>query len=117
MIEIPRKVFKHDPVFKKLHELLTRNHVPGKHTQKVLIDNKHIKDFCEEATHFAVLPAANPGGTEIYLHYDVFSWFKPPDGVRVSIRKIGIYEDQAEYEFARLKGLHSTKDSDIPNIN
>ena len=114
MIIVPRKEFKHDPVYKQLHKLIAKNHVPAEHTKRVLIQNKDTKDFCEEATHFAVLPGKN---SQIYIHYETWSWFKPPDGVRVSIRNIGIYKDQAEYEIARLKGLHSTKDSDIPNIN
>ena len=114
MITITRKEFKKDPVWNKLYQVIKRMHKPAEHTKRVLIQNKDTKDFCEEAMHFAVLPA---NGQDIFIHYETWSWFKAPDGVRVSIRNIGMYEDQAEYEIARLRGLHSTKDSDIPNIN
>lgn len=113
MEEFDRTFLKEDEVMNQLFELLKRNHKVARHTEKVLIENRHIKDFCEEARHFVLLPSENP----IYLHYDVSSWFKKPSGVQVKIESVGIYDDFMEYEVARLKGLHGTKESDIPNIN
>ena len=115
MIEISREEFKKDPVFRKLFEVIKSRHVVAKHTEKVLYDNRHIKDFCEEARHFVFLPGNN--GTDIFLHYDVASWYKHPNGVQVKIDSIGVYDDFMEYEKARVSGLHGTKGSDIPNIN
>jgi|SRR6478609_5467476 len=113
MTEFKREFFKHDPIFYKLWKILKRNHKVADHTEKTLYKNRHIKDFCEEARHFVTMP----GGKEIYLHYDVASWFKEPMGVQVRIESIGIYDDFMEYETARMRGLHSGKNADIPNIN
>ncbi len=113
MIEFKRNQFIDDPVFGKLHEVIKQNHKVAEHTRKVLLKNKRVKDFCEEARHFVELSADKP----LYIHYDVLSWFKRPNRVEVRIESIGVYDDLLEYEVARLKGLHSSKESDIPNIN
>lgn len=113
MEEFNRDFFKSDPVFRQLFERIKATHKVAKHTVKTLYKNRHIKDFCEEARHFVMLSGANP----IYIHYDVASWWKEPGGAQVRIESIGVYNDFMEYDIARLKGLHSTKDSDIPNIN
>jgi hypothetical protein len=113
MIEIPRAVFKNDSVYGKIYEILKRNHVVAKHTRDVLYKNRHIKDFCEEATHFAEIPTE----PTLYVHYDVASGWQEPMGVKVVIDRIVIYDNFLEYETARMKGLHSGKASDIPNIN
>lgn len=113
MQEFDRQFFKTDKVFKKLFEMIKSNHKVADHTVKVLLKNKHVKDFCEEARHFTVLAGDNP----IYIHYDVASWYDKSKSAIVKIESIGVYDDYLEFEKARLKGLHSTKDSDIPNIN
>lgn len=114
MTEFPREFFKNDPeVTGKLHELLVKHHKVAKHTEKVLLENKHVKDFCEEARHFTMLPGKSP----IYLHYDCASWFKEPNGVQVTIDSIGVYDNFMEYEKARMHQLHKAQKKDIPNIN
>lgn len=113
MTEFKRDFFKNDPVFYKLYEMIKRNHKPANHTERILLENKHVKDFCEEARHYVEMPGNQP----LFIHYDVASWFKEPMGVQVRIEAIGVYDDRLEYEVARLKGLHSTKNSDIQNIN
>jgi hypothetical protein len=112
MTEFKRDFFKKDPVLSKLWEVIKRNHKVADHTARVLYKNRHIKDFCEEARHFVELPGNKP----LYIHYDTASWYHP-SGAQVKIESIGVYDDLAEYTIARLKGLHSTKDADIPNIN
>ena len=113
MIEITRKEFKKDPVFRKVYRLIKANHKVAKHTMKVLIENRKVKDFCEEARHFAILQGGNP----LYVHYDVSSWYQAKDRAMVKIESIGFYDNFIEYEIARARGLHSTDKSDIPNIN
>jgi hypothetical protein len=113
MTEFNRDFFKHDPVLYKLYEIIKRGHVVADHTKRTLTENKHIKDFCEEARHFMELPGLKP----IYIHYDVSSWYHEPEGAVIKIESIGVYDDFMEYTTARLKGLHSTKNADIPNIN
>lgn len=113
MTEFKREVFINDPVISKLFEIIKRYHKVADHTERVLYKNKHVKDFCEEARHFTEMPGKNP----LYIHYDVSSWFKHPAGVVVKIESIGVYDDFMEYTTARLKGLHSGSESDIPNIN
>ena len=56
-------------------------------------------------------------GYSLYIHYDVSSWYQAKDRAIIKIESIGFYDDFVEYETARLKGLHSTEKSDIPNIN
>lgn len=108
MLVLERKEFMIDSAFKVLHEFIVKRHKVASHTERNLKKNKHIKDFCEEARHFAVLP----GRTGLYIHYDVSSWFKKPDGVMVNIERIAIYDNFAEYESSRLKALYSGKEAD-----
>lgn len=99
MTEFTREMCKRDPeVLGKLFEIIKNNHRVADHTERVLLENAHIKDFCEEARHFSMLAGNKP----IYLHYDVASWFKPPMGVQVKIEAIGIYDNFFEYETARM---------------
>lgn len=113
MTEFNREFFKNDPVLHKLFMVVKGNHKVADHTEKVLLENRHIKDFCEESRHFVMMPGSPP----LYIHYDVASWFKEPMGVQLRIDSIGVYDDFMEYETARMKGLHSGRPSDIPNIN
>lgn len=114
MTEFKRDFFINDPeVMGKLHKALVDAHRVANHTEKVLIENRHIKDFCEESRHFTILPGRNP----IYLHYDVATWFKEPMGVQAVIDAIGVYDDFMEFEKARMFQLHRAQHKDIPNIN
>lgn len=113
MTEFSRAFFKNDPVMGKLFEIIKSKHIVADHTERVLLKNKHIKDFCEEARHFVMME----GKPTLYIHYDTASWFKEPMGVQVKIESIGVYDDFMEYETARMKGLHSGREADIPNIN
>lgn len=114
MTEFPRSFFINDPeVIGKLHKELIKHHKVANHTEKVLIENRHIKDFCEEARHFTIMEGNSP----IYLHYDVATWFKEPMGVQVTIDSIGVYDDFMEFEKARMFQLHKAQKKDIPNIN
>lgn len=99
MEEFNRDFFKKDPVFNELYQLIKQKHKVAEHTVKVLTQNKHIKDFCEESRHFAELSGKNP----IYIHYDVSSWYKKPGGVQVRIESIGVYENFIEYQVAKAK--------------
>jgi len=99
-------------VLKKLHKFIAKNHVVAEHTKRTLSEYEGVKDFCEEARCFAIMPATDP----IYLHYDTHNWLKG-NGVVVKIVSIGMYDEFMEYERARISGLHSADDADIPNIN
>lgn len=98
MEEFKRDFFKNDSVFYQLYQMIKRNHKVAKHTERVLIQNKHIKNFCEEARHFVELPGDKP----LYIHYDVASWYKK-GRVLIRIESIGVYDDFLEYEMARAK--------------
>jgi hypothetical protein len=113
MIEIPRDIFKTDPVFGQLYEGIKRNHKVAEHTKKSLIENKHIQGFTEESRVFVMVGNIDP----IFIHYDAHSQYRENDHVVVRIESIGIYDNFMEYESARMKELHSTKGADIPNIN
>ena len=112
MIEISRQEFKSDEVYRELWKQIKKIHKVAPHTEAVLIKNRHIKDFCEEARHYLVIGVAEP----IYLHYDVSSWYKN-GGAVVKIDSIGVYDNKDEYEKSRLHGLHSTIHSDGANLN
>lgn len=112
MTEFKRKECKEDPVLNRLFSELKKIHKVADHTIQTLIEGKHIPDFCEEAVHFVVMQ----GKTDIFLQYTVATWFK--EGIfPVRIESIGIYDDFLEYEKARLTGLHSADEADIPNQN
>lgn len=115
MIEITRQQLKEDEVYNKLFEEIKKRHVVADHTIKVLLANKDIKDFCEEARHFGILPSSK--GNQLYLHYDVSSWYHPSGAAQVKIDAVGVYDDFMEYEVARVKQLHGAGNADIPNIN
>lgn len=89
MTTIERKDLKIDPVFAQMHEIVKNNHKVAEHTKKVLLKNKDVKDFCEEARHFVIMEGKEP----LFIHYDVSSWFKKPNGVQVRIESVTIYED------------------------
>ena len=112
MVKINREEFKKDPVYRKLWQELKKAHEVAKHTMKTLIEGRHIPDFCEEATHFVIMQ----GKTDVFLHYDVSTWLVGRE-FQVRIDTIGIYDDFLEYEKARLTGLHSADEADIPNQN
>lgn len=101
MQEFNRKEITQDQMLKQL-------------ARKNLLENKGIKDFCEESRHFALLK--KKGGKDLHIHYDVSSWYLP-NGVTVKLQTIGIYENYLEYEIARQKGLNSTPHSYSPNQN
>lgn len=113
MIELQRDEIKEDKVFNELLQFIISKHKPAYHTRKVLIQNKYVKDFCECSKHFVMITGEKP----LFIHYKVFSWFKHPNGIKRKIESIGVYDDFIEYESSRLKALHSSNKSDIPNIN
>lgn len=109
MTEFNREFFKSDPVFSKIWEIIKANHKAADHTEKVLMENKHIKDFCEEATHFSILPGKNP----IYISYDVTSSLKN-NRVAVTIDKITVYDNIMEYNAAHVNGKYSGNFTEQP---
>lgn len=109
MTEFKREFFKNDEVLGKLFKVIKERHEVAEHTKKVLLENKHIKDFCEEARHFVVMGS-------LFIHYDVASWYHP-SGALVKIESIGVYDDFLEYEKARSYQLYKAEKKDIPNIN
>jgi hypothetical protein len=113
MEEFTRLELKNDPELRPLFDMIKGRHEVAEHTIKVLVKNKHIKDFCEEARHFVFLPGK---GSNLFIHYDVSSWYHPK-GIQVKIESIGVYDDFMEYEKARVSQLHGAESKDIPNIN
>jgi hypothetical protein len=91
-----------DPVFKKVFDLIVKNHKPAPHTKKVLKANKHIKDFCETAEHFSEIKNQR----SLYLSYITNSWIQKNE-VLVRIASVTIYDDWNEFQKHRLKALHS----------
>lgn len=113
MVTIRRGKFLIDPVFRKLYEIIKRNHKVASHTEKVLIENQKTPGFTEIARHFSLLPGRNP----IYLEYEVESQLKSENIVNVKFTLINIYDDYMEYETARMKSLHSGVPNDNHEIN
>ena len=115
MITFSRAELKNDSTLKGIFDLVKSNHKVANHTQEILYKNRHVKDFCEEATHFVML-AKSKGGDSIYFHYDVSSWYKEGQA-RVRIESITVYENFNEYESERLRRLHSTIHQDGISLN
>jgi hypothetical protein len=109
MTEFPRDFFKTDPVMSKLHERIKSQHKIADHTEKVLLENQHIPNFCEEATHFFEWPG--PKGS-LCVSYDVTSSLKP-DGlgfrIAVTIDSITVYDSALELKTAMLNGKYAKK--------
>jgi len=112
MKKVEKKEFKNDPIFSKLLRELKADHKVPEHTIKVLLKNRHIKDFCEESRHFVILS----GKGSLYLHYDVANWMIK-DGIAVQVESIAMYDNFIEFEGARMRQLHGAKNKNIPNIN
>lgn len=93
---------KSDPTLNKVLEMIIKNHIPAPHTKKVLLENKHIEDFCEVAESFAELKIR----TSLYISYITNSWLKG-ERVLVRIDSVSFYDDWNDYQKHRLKGLHS----------
>ena len=98
MVEFNRKEIKEDPTLTELHKRIKENHKIADHTISHLINNKEVKNFCEEARHFMTLGEVDP----IFMYYDVHSWYSNGKAL-VSIRSIGVYENYGEFAEARLK--------------
>lgn len=113
MTEYLREQFVDYGTIHKLYMLILSKHIIAEHTKKNLSDNRHIKNFCEEARHYIFIPGFNE---TFYISYDVASWFHP-DGAYIKIEKIIIYDTFLEYETERMTNLHSGRQADIPNIN
>jgi hypothetical protein len=113
MVEFKREFFLKDHVFGELFDLIKRRHKVADHTIRVLKENRHIEDFCEEARHFVLLPGQNP----VFLHYDVTSWLLNGSNVKIRIDSIGVYDDELEYTIARQKGIHSEGDASFAERN
>ena len=113
MVEWKRDFFKKDAVLSQLHQVILRSHKVADHTYKCLIENRHIKDFCEESRHFVLLP----GNPDLYIHYDIACWFKEPNGIQMKVESIAVYDDFVEYESSRIKQLSENKESEGLNLN
>lgn len=102
MTDFPRDFFLNDPTFKQLFQVLKQNHKIAGHTEKNLSENKHIEGFCEEATHFAILPGKDP----VYVSYDVTTQLR--DGrASVTFDKITVYDNVMEYNATRMNGMYA----------
>lgn len=109
-----RKEIKKDTKLSRLSAIIVKGHHIPEYTRKTLINNKDVKDFCEQSRHFSILKRDH---TDLYIHYDVSSWFKAPMGVQIIIDSITVYQDYLEYEIARQKALVNTPNSHNPNQN
>lgn len=111
MVEFKRKEILNDDSLKKLLSYLIINHKVAEHTRKCLLKNSHIKNFCEISRHFISI------SNEIFIHYDVSSWYNKIGGASIRIDSIGVYDDFIEFEVCRMKELSNSNDSSIPNLN
>lgn len=112
MIELSKEQIKKDPVFLKMLKAIIRNHTVAEHTKKTLLENRQVKDFCENARQFAVL------GDDIYIHYDTRTWFQGEGDMisfPVSIRSVVIYDNALEYNNARRSQLDYADQKEQPS--
>jgi hypothetical protein len=102
MITVSKTEMKSDPTLNKVLDMIIKNHIPAPHTIKVLMENSHIKDFCETAEHYAELKIK----TSIYISYRATSWIKE-NRILVQIESVTFFDEWNQYQAHRLKGLHS----------
>lgn len=112
MEEFERTEIKEDPVLSKFLKKLVEKHIVANHTKETLLQNAHIKNFCEEARHFVVIA----GETDLFIHYDVSTWFTGT-GFQVRVERICFYDNFLEFERARVPSLHSNPKADGANLN
>jgi len=113
MVKFEREYFMKDHIMHELYDMIKRKHQVAEHTMRVLKENRHIVDFCEEARHFVILPGNNP----VFLHYDVSTWLYSGSNVRVRFDSIVVYDDELEYTISRQKGIHSSGDASFAERN
>lgn len=106
MKTVERAEFKTDPIIGPLYKVILQKYRIATHTKEVLLANSHIKDFCEESRHFAVID----GNPAFYIHFDVSSWLDPR-GVLTRVERIAIYDSFQEYQSTRLKALDGRPNS------
>lgn len=110
MTTFEREEILKDKMLKKLLDILVEKHKPARHTLKFLKENAQIENLCQSSRNFVSL------GDDLFVHYDLITWLKK-GRLQARIDRIGVYDDHLEYDIARLKGLHSGRPADIPNIN
>jgi hypothetical protein len=102
MITVSRTEIKSDPTLHKVLDMIIKHHIPAPHTENTLQENKHIKDFCVTAEHYAELK----NKTSLYISYRATSWIKE-NRTLVVIESVTFFDDWNEYQADRLKELHS----------
>lgn len=100
---IHREGIKQDAELSFLKRHILANHKTASFTEKILLENKHIKNFCDETRHFVIIGP-------LHIHYDAYTWLIDCK-YNIRIERIGLYDDFLEYNTARLKGIHSTPHS------
>jgi len=108
MVEIKRKEFINHDVYSVLHGQLKENHKVPDYAIELFSQNKNVNDFWQQSKHFAFIKAKSP----LYMHYIVISRVKDQH-IITNIVSISIYDNQAEYEIARVGTLQSARYSDI----
>lgn len=111
MIKVLSQEFQLHPVASQIHQVIKRQHVISEPTAKELMDKKHIKDYCVITRHFAILY----GSPDLWIHYDVSSWYKEVSGLPSAAIKIDsfvLYDNFIEYESSRVKELSAAKRQD-----
>ncbi|UCD07276.1 MAG: hypothetical protein JSW41_05650 [Candidatus Aenigmatarchaeota archaeon] len=109
-----RKEIKADPVLRQLLELIKHNHKVPDYTVKELIKHNH-PEMCQQTSHFAILPGKN----QVFISYEMSTWYKHPGEFLTRVDSVTVYEDFMEYEKARQTGFKNAPPDgrDIPNIN
>lgn len=110
MIRFSKSFYKEYPELVALVDIIKKKHKVAPHTEKVLLDNAHVKNFCEESRHFVII------GGDLHVHYDVTTWYEN-ESFLVCVDAVAFYDDLMEYEVERLKGVHSTNCSTGGNLN
>ncbi|KKN20173.1 hypothetical protein LCGC14_0938320 [marine sediment metagenome] len=115
MEEIKRNEFKKGGALNVLWKELQKIHKIPDYTLRALRKSEDVKGFYESSRFYIVMRL--DVDEDVFLHYDVTSSWIRKDYIGTRIDSIGLYDSFMEYERARLKGLYSADEANIPNQN
>lgn len=113
MREFTKDDAANNPILNEIIQSIRENHNIPDDTQRLLFNNRHIKNFCEQRRHFAII---DNGVKSLFIHYDMDTWYQD-NRFLVKINKIGLYNDFIEYESARIQTLQSSSRADGHRLN
>ena len=94
MIELERKDFMSNPLYKRLHDYLAMQHVASAEERQLVLKNAHKTNCTIMCRRFT----SSPNDNLFCMHYDVMLSLNKAREVTFEIMRMVIYENIAEFE-------------------